>query len=255
MKPASSMRRIASLLVACLSLLSVPRATAEELLVSAAASLTDALEEVGKLYEAGSGNKLLFNLAASSDLARQIRAGAPADVFFSADAAQMDMLQQAGDVDAAARVSLLSNSLVVVVPTKSVLVIASAKDLAAVKHLALADPAAVPAGVYAKSWLKSAGAWPLVEAHIVPALNVRAALAAVETEAAEAGIVYRTDAAISRRVRVALEVPRDQGPKIVYVVAPLRASKKAGSPDFVRFLSTPEATRVFEKFGFVVLPR
>ncbi len=249
------MRRISTLWVACLGLLLVPRATAEELLVSAAASLTDALEEVGKLYEAGSGNKLFFNLAASNDLARQIRAGAPADVFFSADAAQMDMLQQAGDVDAAARVALLSNSLVVVVPNASTLAIASAKDLAAVKHLALADPAVVPAGVYAKSWLQGTGAWSLVEAHVIPTLNVRAALAAVETEAADAGIVYKTDAAISKRVRVALEVPRDQGPKIVYVVAPLRASKKAGAPDFVRFLGTPEAARVFEKLGFVVLPR
>jgi molybdate transport system substrate-binding protein len=249
------MRRIATLLVAGLSLVSVPVATAEELLISAAASLTDALEDVGKLYEAGSGNKLFFNLAASSDLARQIRAGAPADVFFSADAAQMDVLQKAGDVDPAARVMLLSNSLVVVVPSASTLAIASAKDLARVKHLALADPAAVPAGVYAKSWLQGTGAWSLVEARVVPALNVRAALAAVETEGADAGIVYKTDAASSKRVRVALEVPRDQGPKIVYVVAPLRASKKAGAPDFVRFLCTPEAARVFEKFGFVVLPR
>lgn len=249
------MRRFAQLMVACLSLLSAPRATAEELLVSAAASLTDALEEVGKLYEAGSGNKLFFNLAASSDLARQIRAGAPADAFFSADAAQMDLLQQAGDVDPAARVSLLSNSLVVVVPSESTLAIASAKDLATVKHLALADPAAVPAGVYAKSWLESVGAWSLVHSHVVPALNVRAALAAVETEAADAGIVYKTDATMSKRVRVALEVPRDQGPTIVYVVAPLRASKKAGAQHFVRFLGTPEASRVFERFGFVVLAR
>jgi len=247
------MRRIATLLVAGLSLWSAPHATAEELLVFAAASLTDALEEIGKLYEAGSGNKLFFNLAASSDLARQIRAGAPADVFFSADEAQMDMLQQAGDVVAAARVPLLSNSLVVVVPSSSALTVASAKDLAGVQHLALADPAAVPAGVYAKSWLKSGGAWSLVEAHVVPALNVRAALAAVETEAAAAGIVYKTDATISKRVRVAFEVPRDQGPGIVYVVAPLRASKKAGAPDFVRFLGTPAAARVFENFGFIVV--
>lgn len=247
-----SIQKTATLLVAGLSL-SVPRATAEELLVSAATSLTDALEEIGKLYEASSGNKLLFNLAASSDLARQIRAGAPADVFFSADAAQMDTLQRTGDVEAGAAVRLLSNSLVVVVPATSTLAIASARELKALKRLALAEPSSVPAGVYAKSWLEKAGLWSSLEKRVVPTLNVRATLAAVETGAVDAGIVYKTDAAISKRVRVAFEVPREQGPRIVYLVAPMRASKKPGARNFVAFLAKPAAARVFEKHGFVML--
>ena len=104
--------------------------------------------------------------------------------------------------------------------------------------MALADPQAVPAGVYARSWLASIGLWKELEPKVVPALNVRAALAAVESENADAGIVYRTDAAISKRVKVAFEVPREQGPKVVYPLAKLAASKKAAASEMVaRLLS------------------
>lgn len=228
-------------------------AQAEEISVFAAASLTDALEEIGKRYQAASGHKLTFNLGASSDLARQILAGAPGDVFFSADVTQMDALARAGLVSAADRVDVLSNTLVAIVPLASSLKLAAAADLDSVRRLALADPEAVPAGVYARRYLESLGLWTRLRDKVVPTLNVRAALAAVESENVDAGIVYRTDAAISKRVRVAFEVPREQGPKIVYPLAPIAASKKAGARDLVRYLASAEAGAIYERYGFVVL--
>lgn len=221
----------------------------------AAASLTDALAEIGKAYEASSGNRLVINLGASNDLARQIRAGAPADLFFSADEAQMDALQEEGLVRAEDRVDVLSNTLVVVVPAASGRTIASPQDLVGVSRIALADPEAVPAGVYAREYLESAGVWTRVKDKVIPALNVRAALAAVESERAEAGIVYRSDAAISKRVKVAFEVPREKGPRIVYPLATLAASKKSGAAALRRFLTSPAAAAVYARYGFLVLSR
>ena len=171
------------------------RASAEEVHVLAAASLSDALQAIAAPWQAATGNTIVLNLGASNDLARQIRAGAPADVFFSADEAQMDGLQRDGLVRAADRVDLLSNTLVVVVPVAGSRRISAPADLASVKRLALADPQAVPAGVYARRWLESLGLWARVEGQVIPTLNVRAALSAVESENAEAGIVYKTDAA------------------------------------------------------------
>ena len=171
-----------------------PEARAEEVSVFAAASLTDALQEIAGSWETATGHKVVFNLGASSDLARQIKAGGPADIFFSADKAQMDGLEKEGLVRAADRVDLLSNTLVVVVPADSGAKVAQASDLAAFKTLALADPQAVPAGVYARTWLESLGLWSRLEKQVVPALNVRAALSAVESANADAGIVYKTDA-------------------------------------------------------------
>lgn len=124
-----------------------------EILVFGAASLTESLQELGKQFEASTGTKVAFSFGGSNDLARQIQAGAPADVFYSADTAKMDALEKAGLVRAADTREFLSNVLVVVVPSSSTLKITSAKDLAALPKLALADPAAVPAGVYARTWL------------------------------------------------------------------------------------------------------
>jgi molybdate transport system substrate-binding protein len=227
---------------------------AEEVTLYAAASLTDALKEVAQGFEARSGHKVVVSLGASNDLARQIKAGAPADVFFSADDAQMKALESAGLVRAADRVDVLSNLLVVVVPTASSAKMSQPTDLLAVKHLALADPQAVPAGVYARTWLMSIGLWDKLKDQVVPTLNVRAALAAVESENAEAGVVYRTDAAISKKVKTAFEVPREQGPAIVYPLAPLVASKKAATPELLRYLVSTAARAVYARYGFIVLP-
>jgi molybdate transport system substrate-binding protein len=246
------MRSRAALLAVLLAVPLTPAAlAAEDVLVYAAASLADALEEVGGRWRRTSGHTPVLNVGASSDLARQIRAGAPADVFFSADREHMDLLERAGLVRAADRVELLSNTLVVVVPVRSVLRLSGPADLVGLRRLALADPEAVPAGVYARRWLESAGLWPQVRDRVVPTLDVRAALAAVESENAEAAVVYRTDAARSRRARVAFEVPRGLGPPIVYVVAPLVRARPAAH-ELAAALASPSARAIFEKHGFLV---
>jgi len=225
---------------------------AEEILVFGAASLTESLQELGRVFESKTGTAVRYSFGASSDLARQIQAGAPADVFFSADAAKMDALEKAGLVRKEDRREFLSNILVVVVPIGSKQTIAGLKDLVGLRPLALADPAAVPAGIYAKKWLEILGLWRQIEPHVIPMLDVRAALAAVESEASPAAIVYRTDAAISKRVRVAYEV-RD-GPTIVYSVAPI-AHRPAAAQAFVDFLESPQARAVFVRRGFLMRDR
>jgi molybdate transport system substrate-binding protein len=225
----------------------------EEVTVFAAVSLTEALQQVGRLYEARGADTVAFHFGASNDLARQIREGAPADVFFSADAAQMDRLEEAGLVTANSRTNVLSNVLVAVVPADSRAEIRGASDLLGVGRIALADPEAVPAGIYARTYLESAGLWTRVKEKVIPTLNVRAALAAVESGNVDVGFVYRTDAAVSRRARVAFEVPAEGGPRIVYPVAPIASSRKAGLAAFTRFLVSPEALKVYAAQGFLVI--
>jgi molybdate transport system substrate-binding protein len=228
-------------------------AAADEVKLFAAASLTDALKEVAAAFEAQSGHKVVLNPGASNDLARQIKAGAPADLFFSADEAQMDGLQAAGLVRAADRRDVLSNVLVAIVPAGARAGIASPADLSSVNRLALADPQAVPAGVYARTWLESIGSWDGVKDKVIPTLNVRAALAAVESENADAGIVYRTDALLSKRVRIAFEVARDRGPAIRYPLAPLAASTGPSTAALAAYLVSEPALAVYRRYGFVVL--
>jgi molybdate transport system substrate-binding protein len=187
----------------------------EEITAFAAVSLTDALREAGRLYEAASGNRVVFSFGASSDLARQIQEGAPADVFFSADAAQMERLERAGLVRAGSRVDVLSNLLVAIVPADSRAGVRAVADLLRVRRIALADPESVPAGVYARTYLEAAGLWERVKDNVIPTLDVRAALAAVESGNVDVGFVYRTDAAVSKRARIAFEVPAGTGPRIL----------------------------------------
>ncbi len=222
-----------------------------ETFVFAAASLADVLTEIGKTWEAASGNHPVFNFGASSDLARQVMAGAPADVFFSADTAQMGLLMRQGLVRAGDSVELISNTLVVIVPASSKARVASAADLSAFARIALADPEAVPAGVYARSWLEAEGVWSALASRIVPTLHVRAALTAVESSNTDAGIVYKTDAVRSTRARIALEVAEERGPRIRYPVAPLAAARPSAAA-FVAYLQTPAARAVFVRHGFLV---
>ena len=227
-----------------------------ELTVYAAASLRDALNEIGPLCGKSTGTAVVFNFGASNDLAHQILAANKADLFFSADEGWMDQVAAKDLIDPASRRSLLSNRLVVVVPSDSTLAIGAAADLAGagVKHLSLANPDAVPAGKYARVWLRKAGAWEKVRERIAPAPDVRAALAAVEGGAAEAGVVYRTDAAIAKRVKVAYTVPEEEGPKISYPVAVLKDRPHAAEALRLEDCFQGETGRaVFERLGFVVL--
>ncbi len=224
-----------------------------ELQVYAAASLRDVLQELAPAIERATGTHLVLNLGASNDLARQILAANKADLFFSADEGWMDRVAEAGLVDTGSRRSPLANRLVVVVPADSPLQIAAAKDLAspAIRRLALANPEAVPAGRYARAWLESQGQWTALAERVIPALDVRAALAAVESGAVEAGVVYRTDAALSHRVRVAFAVPEGEGPRITYALAALRPRPNLESARVVvAWLCGSEATAAFARFGF-----
>lgn len=222
-----------------------------EILVFAAASLTDALEEIGDRFEEATDVRVFFSFAGSNDLARQIQAGAPADVFLSANTDRMDELGAAGLVRREDRVSLLSNRLAVVVPLSSVLALTAPRDLSFARRLALGDPHAVPAGIYARRWLEGRGLWDRLRGRVVPTLDVRAALAAVESGAADAGVVYRTDAAISRRVRVAFEVPPKEAPRIVYPAAVISTTKiPEVARSFLEHLQSAGAQAVFARLGF-----
>lgn len=227
-----------------------------ELTVYAAASLTDVLGQVAPVCEREIGARLVFNFGASNDLARQITAANKADVFLSADEGWMDHVEKAGLLDTASRRDLLSNRLVVIVPIGSSLVVRSAADLASppIRRLSLADPGAVPAGKYAKAWLEKKGVWEKVRERALPAPDVRAALAAVEAGAAEAGIVYRTDAATARRSKVAFDVPEEEGPKITYPVAALKDRPDVeAARRLVTCFSGRAASGLFTRAGFTVL--
>jgi len=242
----------ASLLAALLLATAVCHAI--EVTVFAAASLMDSLKQIAANFEKQSGDKVVFNFGASSFLARQIVEGAPADVFFSADEAKMDDLEKRGLIASGSRRSRLSNSLVIVVAAKDGPVLNGPKDLGSdrIERLALAEPATVPAGIYAKQYLLKEGLWAAVESKVVPTENVRAALAAVESGNADAGIVYKTDAAISKKVKVAYVVPAKEGPAISYPVAALKASPQpAAAAKFLDYLGTSSAQEVFRSYGFI----
>jgi molybdate transport system substrate-binding protein len=232
------------------------RLVAEEITVFAAASLTGALTQIGVAHEKATGDTVRFNFASSNTLARQIEAGAPADVFFSADEAQMDSLAARGLITNESRRALLGNSLVIVTAPDGP-AIAKVADLTnpAIKRLSLGDPKAVPAGVYAKKYLEKLGLWNALEPKVVPAGNVRAALAVVEAGNAQAGIVYKTDAATSKRVKVAVEIPASEGPEITCPVALVTGSRHpAAAKKFLAALTDKTAGEVFTKHGFMLLP-
>lgn len=245
-----------SMLAILILLLAAPLAAAD-LQVFAAASLTDALRQISAEYEkTAAGDKPVLNLGASSTLARQIQEGAPADLFLSADEAKMDSLEKRKLLLAGSRRSVLSNTLVVVVPVDSNLKISGPADLAApsIRALALAEPQSVPAGIYAKEYLKKKGLWPKVIDRVVPTENVRAALAAVESGNVDAGIVYKTDAGISKKVRIAYEVPKAEAPDISYPFAVLADSEhKEAARRFLDFLVSPPSLAIFRKYGFLVV--
>jgi molybdate transport system substrate-binding protein len=231
-------------------------AGADEVVVSAAASLTDVLKEIGDGYEVKSKHAVRFNFGPSSGLARQIDEGAPADLFFSADLGQMDNLDKKARLEPGTRKNLLSNQLVMIVPADSTLSLSSPKDLlkADVKRIALAEPSSVPVGVYSKKYLTDEGLWNKVEAKVVPVQDVRATLASVESGNVDAGFVYKTDAAISKEVKIVYEVPLDKGPKITYPVAIVKESKrKPAARDFINYVQSAAAKNSFKKYGFVVL--
>ncbi len=250
------MNRFLAAILAVLVIVLPARAGEEaKFLVFAAASLTEALNEAGKAYTAQ--GRPAFSFAASSALARQIENGAPAALFLSADEEWMDYLAARKLIAADSRVSLLGNTLVLVVPADRPLNvrIAPGFDLAKVLaggKLSMADPDSVPAGKYGKAALEKLGAWAAVAPAVIRGDNVRAALAFVERGEAAAGIVYGSDAALTRRVTVAGVFPVGSHPPISYPAAVIGAHDSAAARAFLAFLRTPAAADIFKRFGFSV---
>ena len=249
------MKNIKKLLASALVLGLAIQLRAAPVTVFAAASLTESLQEIAAHYEKQSGDKIGFNFAASGTLARQIEEGAPADIFFSADETKADALEHKGWLVKETRKSRLGNSLVIVTvlegpPSNSPAYLTNAAG----QRVALGDPKIVPAGTYAKAYLEKNGLWSGVEPKMVPCASVRAVLAAVESGNIDAGVVYKTDAAISKTVKVAFEVPVADGPQITYPMALVaHAPNPAAAKKFLDYLAGSEAAAVFVRHGFTVL--
>ncbi len=229
-------------------------AWAAEITVFAAASLSDALKEIAPLYTQATGHTLRFSFGASGVLVRQIKAGVPVDVIFSADELRVDQLEEAGLLLPGTRRKVLANTLVVIVAADSGAPIKTLDDLAKidVRRIAIGEPAMVPVGTYAKAYLQKTGYWSKLSAKFVPLDTVRAVQSAVEAGNAEAGFVYKTDALVSKKVRIAIEVPVAEGPKITYPVAVLKEARQPeAARGLVAYLAGPEAQKVFAKFGFL----
>lgn len=243
-----------SLLAAALALiLSALPAGAAEVLVFAAASTATALDEAGALFAARGGDRVKAAYAASSTLAKQIELGAPAQIYLSADQRWMDYLAARKLLVADSRRDLLGNRLVVVTPADRPSVPLKLDGLAATLgggRLALGDPDHVPAGLYARQALEKLGQWAAVEPRLARAESVRAALALVEHGEAPLGIVYATDAAESRKVRVAAEIPESLHEPILYPVALVAGGDTPAARAFLGFLQSPEARAVFARHGF-----
>ena len=232
-------------------------AGAQTITVLAAASLTDALSEIGKAYQAKTGVLPSLSFAASSTLARQIEASGGADIFVSADSDWMDYLDNRGLIAHETRKNLLGNHLVLIAPAETQLTLAVAPhfDLVGALHggrLAIADPDSVPAGKYAKTALTTLGVWNSVVDRTVYAENVRVALAYVARGEAPLGIVYTTDAIGEKRVRIVATFPGNSHAPIVYPAA-LTRDAKPEAKGFLDFLRGPEARAIFEKDGFIIL--
>jgi molybdate transport system substrate-binding protein len=223
--------------------------------VLAASSLQGALGEAADAWAARGHARPLLSFAASSALARQAMAGAPADLFVSADEAWMDALARAGRLRGGTRATLAANRLVLIAPAGSKVEIAIRRRFALAAalgsgRLAIADPAAVPAGRYAKAALAHYGVWDSVAPKLAPAENVRAALALVERRAAPLGIVYATDARASRRVRQVALFPASSHPPIRYPVAILKASRHRDAAAFRAFLLSLHGRAILARHGF-----
>jgi len=251
------LRSLLVLLLAAMLLPGAALAQARGPLVLAAASLQEAMTDAADAWAARRHARPVISFAASSALARQVEAGAPADLFVSADEDWMDYLAARSLIVPGSRATLLANRLVLVAPAQSRLRLAIARGFPLARalgngRLAMADPDAVPAGRYGKAALTRLGVWTSVRSRIASAENVRAALALVERGAAPLGIVYATDARASSRVRVVGTFPADSHPPITYPVARLRVSTHPEAEAFRRFLLSREGKAIFVWRGFAV---
>jgi len=258
---ASGCRRRRALFTAAAALLAllgaaVPAAAQQKpVLVFAAASLRNALDDVAAQYTKETGKQVRASYAASSALAKQIEAGAPADLFISADLDWMNYLAKKSLIKPATRRNLLGNELVLVEPKDSGVKVSIKPGFPLVKllaggKLAMADTSAVPAGKYGKAALEKLGVWTSVESDIAQAENVRAALLLVARKEAPLGVVYRTDAAAEPNVKITAAFPAGSYPPIIYPIAILAGSSNADAAAFLAYVESAKARPLFVKQGF-----
>jgi len=228
----------------------------EELNISAAASLKDALLSLSKDFEEKENARLVFNFASSGDLQVQIERGAPADVFLSAGKKQMDAVASKGLIDINSRLDLLSNDLVVIVPEKSKVDVSTVKELVKLgelRRIAIGMPEASPAGKYAKEALQAANIWPDMQNKLILAKDVNQIINYVETGNVDAGFVYASDAYTAKNSKIALKVPAELHEPITYPVAAL---KNATNPElaakYIEYLQSEKASGAFARSGFKV---
>jgi molybdate transport system substrate-binding protein len=224
--------------------------------VFAAASLTNALDDIAAQWQRAGHPRPSLAYGASSALAKQVEAGAPADVFASADLKWMDYLDQRGRIDHASRINLLGNALVLIAPKGKRFTARMQPGFAIADafngKLCTGEPGVVPAGIYAKQSLENLGWWSQLHRRIVGTDDVRTALAFVERGECAAGIVYATDARISDKVEVIATFPAGTHAPIVYPFA-LVANARPQARAFLRYLQTPQAAAIFQRHGFVVV--
>jgi molybdate transport system substrate-binding protein len=230
-------------------------AIAATVTVFAAASLKEAMDEQARQFEAKTGDKVVVSYAGSNVLAKQIEAGAPADLFISADLDWMDYVDQHKLLAPDTRFNLLRNVLVLVAPTSSTSTLKIAPNFGLVSalgsdKLAMANPDSVPAGKYGKSALENLGVWAAVESHVARADNVRAALALVSRQEAPFGIVYKTDALADKGVRIVDTFPANSYPPVIYPVAIVATGTGTSPKALLDYLRTAPAAAVWEKYGF-----
>jgi molybdate transport system substrate-binding protein len=248
------------LLVCVLLFLSTANVSAQQakLVIFAAASLKDALDEVNAAYQHDKGQETTVSYAASSTLAKQIEAAAPADIFISADLDWMDYLVKKDLIKPETRTNLLGNRLVLIAPVNSTVKLGIAPNFPLAQalgsgRLAIADPSGVPAGKYGKAALEALGVWPSVADKLAPAENVRATLLLVSRGEAPLGIVYQTDAVADKGVKILDAFPDNSHPPIIYPIAAMASSTNPGDAVYIAYLKSPAVRPIFEKQGFTVL--
>jgi molybdate transport system substrate-binding protein len=247
------------MMVICLMVLTgtIQTATAAgDVTLFAAASTTNAITDIGKLFSEKGLGTMIPSFASSSTLAKQIESGAPAELYLSANEKWMNYLEERDLIVSGSRMDLLSNRIVLIVPADSatdhVEITNGFKlaDLLGDGYLAMGDPDHVPAGIYGKQALEALGVWSSIDTRIARQKDVRSALALVERGESPLGVVYATDAAISDKVRVVGLFPEESHPKIVYPVAIIKGCDTPTAKAFMKFLTSDDARAVFESYGF-----
>lgn len=226
----------------------------ETIMISAAASLKDVMLEIKKSYETDNkGDKLIFNFGGSGALQQQIENGAPVDIFISAAQKQIDELDKKNLLIKTSKVNLLKNEVVLIVPINSKLSVKSFKDLTnnKISNIGIGEPKSVPAGQYSLEIFNKLGITEKINSKLVYGKDVRTILSWVETGNVDAGIVYKTDAISSDKVKVVSTAPKDSHAPVIYPVAIIADSKVQNeSKKFLNFLKSKKATELFIKFGF-----